>query len=226
MISLTGKRALVTGGRRGIGEAAAELLRRAGAEVFSIARSTHGDLSDPAVVERAAVEIQDPLDILVLNHGVWPAEDVALVDMAPSQWHSTIAQNLSSYFYVVRAFAPRLRDGGAVVLVASTAAQRGEPFHADYAASKGAIVSLTKSLAVEMAPKIRVNCVAPGWVETDMCAAPLAAGGRERVAATIPLGRLAEPEEIAGPILFLCSDLARHVTGEILNVNGGSVLCG
>ncbi|OGU17514.1 MAG: hypothetical protein A3K13_09400 [Gemmatimonadetes bacterium RIFCSPLOWO2_12_FULL_68_9] len=146
--------------------------------------------------------------------------------MPPSQWHSTIAQNLDSYFYVVRHFAPKLREGGAIVLVASTAGQRGEAFHADYAASKGAIVALTKSLAVELAPRIRVNCVAPGWVDTEMAAKPYAAGGRARIEATIPLGRVASADEIAGPILFLCSDLARHVTGEVLNVNGGSVLCG
>jgi 3-oxoacyl-[acyl-carrier protein] reductase len=126
----------------------------------------------------------------------------------------------------VRAFGPRLREGGAVVLVASTAAQRGEAYHADYAASKGAVVALTKSLAVELAPRLRVNCVAPGWTDTDMAAVPYAGGGRERIEATIPLGRVAAAEDVAGPILFLCSDLARHVTGEILNVNGGSVLCG
>jgi 3-oxoacyl-[acyl-carrier protein] reductase len=226
LISLTGKRALVTGGTRGIGRASAELLRRAGAEVAVIARSTHGDLSDPAVVERAAAGLTGPLDILVVNHGVWPPDDVPLTGMSPTQWRSTMAQNLDSYFYVVRGFSPRLRDGGSIVLVASTAAQRGEAFHADYAASKGAIVSLTKSLAVEMAPRIRVNCVAPGWVDTGMCAQPFEGEGRRSIEATIPLGRVASPEDVAGPIVFLCSDLARHITGEILNVNGGSVLCG
>jgi 3-oxoacyl-[acyl-carrier protein] reductase len=113
-----------------------------------------------------------------------------------------------------------------VVLVSSTAGQRGEAFHADYAATKGALISLTKSLAIECAPGIRVNCVAPGWVDTEMCAPAFAGDGRERVRGTIPLGRIASPEDIAGPIVFLCSDLARHITGEVLNVNGGSVLCG
>jgi 3-oxoacyl-[acyl-carrier protein] reductase len=113
-----------------------------------------------------------------------------------------------------------------VVLVSSTAGQRGEAFHTDYAATKGALISMTKSLAVECAPGITVNSVAPGWVDTDMSAGPYTGGGRERIAATIPLRRIPPPEDIAGPILFLCSDLARHVTGEILNVNGGSVLCG
>jgi 3-oxoacyl-[acyl-carrier protein] reductase len=111
--------------------------------------------------------------------------------------------------------------------VSSTAGQRGEAYHADYAASKGAMISLVKSLAVELASRdVTVNSVAPGWVDTEMCAEPFAEGGRERIASGIPLGRVASARDIAGPIVFLCSDLARHVTGEILNVNGGSVLCG
>src|SRR5439155_23436138 len=118
-------------------------------------------------------------------------------------------------------------DGGRVVLVSSTAGQRGEAYHADYAASKGAMISFVKSLAPELGPRnITVNSVAPGWVDTEMCAEPFANGGRERIAAGIPLRRIAAPRDIAGPIAFLCSDLASHVTGEILNVNGGSVLCG
>jgi 3-oxoacyl-[acyl-carrier protein] reductase len=226
VIDLSGKRAVVTGGARGIGRATADLFRAAGAEVITVSRSTHGDLSDPCTSEKAVEGILGPLHALVLNHGVWVANGAALAAMPPSQWHSTIAQNLDSYFYVVRAFVPRLVDGASIVFVASTAAQRGEAFHADYAASKGAIVALTKSLAIELAPGIRVNCVAPGWVDTAMAAQPYADGGRARIEAGIPLGRVASPEDVAGPILFLCSDLARHVTGEVLNVNGGSVLCG
>jgi 3-oxoacyl-[acyl-carrier protein] reductase len=113
-----------------------------------------------------------------------------------------------------------------VVIVSSTAGQRGEAGHADYAATKGAVIALTKSLAIECAPDIQVNCVAPGWVDTEMCEPAFAGGGRERIVGTIPLGRVPPPEDIAGPIVFLCSDLARHLTGEVLNVNGGSVLCG
>ncbi len=226
MIEMRGKRALVTGGARGIGKATAELMRAAGAEVVTTSRREHGDLGEPANVQRLAAAVQGPLDYLVVNHGIWEAAPVAMTAMTDAQWRATISQNLDSYFYVVRAFAPRIREGGAVVLVASTAAQRGEAFHSDYAASKGAVVSITKSLAIELAPKIRVNCCAPGWADTEMAAEPYRGGGREAIEATIPLGRVASAEDVAGPIVFLCSDLARHITGEILNVNGGSVLCG
>lgn len=117
---------------------------------------------------------------------------------------------------------------GHIVLISSTAGQRGEAFHADYAVTKGALISLTKSLSSELAPKgIRVNCVAPGWVETDMSATTLADPERGRkIAAGIPVGRVATPREIAGPILFLCTPLAGFISGEILNVNGGAVLVG
>ena len=226
MIALAGKRALVTGGTRGIGKATVDLLRAAGAEVVSVGRRTHGDLGAPANVEKLAAAVPGPLDHLIVNHGIWIAKEMPLAKMSLEQWRSTIEQNLDSYFYVVRAFAPRLRKGGSIVLVASTAAQRGEAYHGDYAASKGAVVSLTKGLAVELAPDVRVNCVAPGWADTEMAAEPYAGGGRARIEATIPLRRVATAADVAGPIVFLCSALARHITGEILNVNGGSVLCG
>src|SRR5688500_9246640 len=130
-------------------------------------------------------------------------------------------------FFTTRLAARRMTRGGRIVLISSTAGQRGEAMHADYAASKGAMISFVKSLAVELGGKdVTVNCVAPGWVDTEMAAAPYADGGRERISAGIPLGRVASPQDIAGPVVFLCSALARHVTGEILNVNGGSVLCG
>jgi 3-oxoacyl-[acyl-carrier protein] reductase len=225
VIRFAGKRAVVTGGSRGIGKAAVDLFTAAGAEAVSVSRSSHGDLSDPCTAETAAAAI-GACDFLVVNHGVWPPDDVPLERMPPTQWASTLAQNLDAVFYVLRAFRPQLRAGGAIVLVSSTAGQRGEAYHADYAATKGAIIALTKSLAVELAPAIRVNCVAPGWVDTAMAAKPYADGGKERIARAIPLGRVASVDDVAGPILFLCSDLARHITGEILNVNGGSVLCG
>jgi 3-oxoacyl-[acyl-carrier protein] reductase len=226
VIDLRGRRAVVTGGTRGIGAATVEAFRRAGAEAIAVARSTHGDLADPAVCGRAARAVGGPVHCLVVNHGIWIAEETPLAAMDEAQWRRTMAANLDSVFHVVRAFTPLVPEGGAVVLVASTAGQRGEAMHADYAATKGAVIALTKSLAVELAPRVRVNCVAPGWVDTEMCALPFAGGGRARIEATIPLARVADAADVAGPIVFLCSDLARHVTGEILNVNGGSVLCG
>ena len=257
MISLAGKRAFVTGGGRGIGRATALLLAQAGARVAvgylqrkrdaeetvravgggqgrtgAGAVAVQGDLGDKAAAQRAvgeAVRALGGLDFLIVNHGVWPPEDVALAAMTDAQWESTRRANLDSVVYVCRAAIPQLADGGRIVLVASTAGQRGEAFHADYAATKGAVIALTKSLAVELAPRVTVNCVAPGWVDTEMARVPYdrdGGTGKAAIEEGIPLGRVATPEDIAGPIVFLCSDLARHITGEILNVNGGSVLCG
>jgi 3-oxoacyl-[acyl-carrier protein] reductase len=255
VIDLSGKRALVTGGGRGIGRATVVLLARAGARVAVGYRSRkaeadetvraveggkgrneavaiQGDLGDPAAATRAveaAARALGGLDLLIVNHGVWAPDEVPVARMTDAQWDETMRANLDGVLYVCRAAIPLLPDGGRVVLVSSTAGQRGEPFHADYAATKGAIISFTKSLAVELAPRINVNCVAPGWVDTEMSEQPYTReGGKGKgdIEKTIPLGRVASAEEVAGPIVFLCSDLARHITGEILNVNGGSVLCG
>jgi 3-oxoacyl-[acyl-carrier protein] reductase len=228
MIDLTGRRAFVTGGTRGIGRATAQLLERAGATVAVTSRSKGGDLGDAATARRVVADavrsLGGGLDILVVNHGIWPAQDVPLGQMTDEQWDATRRANLDSVIYVCRAAIPNLTPGGTIVLVSSTAGQRGEAFHADYAATKGAVISLTKSLAVELAPAITVNCVAPGWVETEMSAATLKA--KPAILKTIPLGRAGSAEDIAGPIVFLCSSLARNITGEVLNVNGGSVLAG
>ncbi len=167
------------------------------------------------------------IDLFVGNAGIWPPEDVRVTDMSSDQWHRTIRENVDSIFFTSRAVARAVSNGGHMVLVSSTAGQRGEANHADYAASKGAVISFTKSLAVELGPRdITVNCVAPGWVDTEMVEGAIASTGMERITAQIPLGRIAAPEDIAGPIVFLCSWLAKHITGEIINVNGGSVLCG
>lgn len=234
MIDLAGKRAFVTGGGRGIGRATALLLERAGARVVVGYRerkpgpnAVGGDLGDPGVAQRVVAEVVSglgDLDILVVNHGVWPPDDVPLAQMTDAQWEATRRANLDAAVYVCRAAIPHLAAGGTIVLVSSTAGQRGEAFHADYAATKGAVIALTKSLAVELAPSITVNCVAPGWVDTEMSEATLRS--KPAILKTIPLGRAASAEDVAGPILFLCSALARHITGEVLNVNGGSVLCG
>jgi 3-oxoacyl-[acyl-carrier protein] reductase len=250
VIDLTGQTALVTGGSRGIGRAAALLLARAGAdvaltyhtradeaesaarEIQALGRRTYvagGDLADPEVVDRLRAGVKREfggLDIFVANAGVWPAEEVDLAKMSVERWRRTLAANLDSVFLSTRAALRLMRPGGRVVIVSSTAGQRGEAYHADYAATKGAVISLTKSLAVECAPTIVVNCVAPGWVDTEMSSPAYTPDNRERIRRSIPLQRIASAEDIAGPILFLCSDLSRHITGEVLNVNGGSVLCG
>ena len=250
MISLRGKRALVTGGSRGIGAATALLLAEAGADVGIGFRSRQAEATD--VVQRLAergvrafahsadlssldgvtslfdraVREFGGLDIFVGNAGIWPYEDVPLSEMTDEQWRSTMAANIDSMFYSSRAAARVLAPGGRIVLVSSTAGQRGEAGHADYAATKGAMISFVKSLAVELGPKdMTVNAVAPGWVDTDAVSMVMA-HSREKIEAAIPVGRIASARDIAGPIVFLCSELARHVNGEILNVNGGSVLCG
>lgn len=250
MITLGGKRIVVTGGSRGIGRATALLAARAGADVGvlyharrtdaeQVAREVRaagrrayvggGDLADAERVAQLMSEVKaafGALDGIVINHGLWPPADVPLARMAPERWRQTMRANLDSVFLVARAALGAMEPGGRMVMVASTAGQRGEAGHADYAASKGAMIALVKSLAIEAAPSVTVNAVAPGWVDTEMSASAFADGGRETIAASIPLQRIATAADIAGPIVFLLSDLARHVTGEILNVNGGSVLCG
>ena len=176
------------------------------------------------------------IDCLIVNHGTWPPEDAPIAAMDEEQWRRTMNVNLDSVFGLVQAaVAAMLRQSaskgearGHVVLVSSTAGQRGETFHADYAVAKGALISLTKSLSSELAPQgIYVNCVAPGWVNTEMAAPALATeAGRAKIFGTIPLGRVARVEEIAAPILFLCTPWAGFISGEILNVNGGAVLVG
>jgi 3-oxoacyl-[acyl-carrier protein] reductase len=204
------------------------------------------DLSTPEdgrTLVRRSVDHFSRLDILVANHGIWESEEVSIATMSDSQWRRTLAINLDSVFGLIQAAVAQMQaqnqrqistktppaaSSASVVLVSSTAGQRGEAIHADYAASKGAIISMTKGLATELAPQgIRVNCVAPGWVATDMSAAALNDPlNRDRFLSLIPIGRPADPLEIAGPILFLCTPLAGFMTGEIVNVNGGAVLAG
>jgi 3-oxoacyl-[acyl-carrier protein] reductase len=251
MIHLDGRKALVTGGSRGIGRAAALLLAKAGADVaISYVRNRRAaeevakiieDAGRSCLIYQAEMASKDDidgmivdilsrwgeLDTLVNNAGIWTYLELGAMDDAV--YRETMKANLDAVFYAVNAVVPSMKEKGrgVIVNVTSTAAVRGEAFHSHYAASKGALHSLTKSLAVELAPfGIRVNSVAPGWVDTDMCAGVFSEPGyREKVRKTIPIGRIPPPEDIAGPILFLVSELARHVTGEILNVNGGAVLC-
>jgi len=251
VIDLTGKRVLITGGSRGVGRACAMLFARAGASVGIAYRSRQteadatvlavealgatgwseaGDLSrdEGASALRDRVESEfETIDFLVVNHGVWPPEDVPIEAMTSERWRQTLSVNLDSVFLTLRALVPLVTDGGAIVLVTSTAGQRGESFHADYAATKGAMISMVKGLSGELAGRgVRINSVAPGWIDTEMSQGAFEGEGRKRVEDTIPLGRIASADDIAGPILFLCTELSRHITGEILNVNGGAVLVG
>ncbi len=251
MISLKGKRALVTGGARGIGAATAKLLAQAGADVGIAYRNRdqeaesvladvraqgcagfvfRGDLSTAEANEAFVARAQEQfggVDIFVGNSGVWPPVPNNVDTLGTDRWRDTMAVNVDGMFFGARAAARVMNTGGRMIFVSSTAGQRGEAGHADYAATKGAMISFVKSLAVELGPRdITVNCVAPGWVDTEAVTIPFAGAGRARIESAIPLGRVAAPADIAGPILFLASGLARHVTGEVLNVNGGSVLCG
>jgi 3-oxoacyl-[acyl-carrier protein] reductase len=255
--SLEGKVALITGGSRGIGAETVRLFHEAGAQVafnYKSARdraealvaecggsghcvAIQQDLSTPedgrALVAKAIATF-GRIDCLIVNHGIWPPHDAPIDAMSDRQWKETLAINLDSVFGLVQSTVAAMKQQGGtdtrghIVLVSSTAGQRGEAFHADYAVSKGALISLTKSLSSELAGEgIYVNCVAPGWVATEMSAAALNdAKTRAKIFGTIPLGRVGDVREIAGPILFLCTPLAGFISGEVLNVNGGAVLVG
>ena len=187
------------------------------------------DLRDPADVWAMFAFVAaewGALDALVNNAGIWVPSPLGDFDGAVLD--ETLAVNVAGSFLCAAAALPllELAADGNVVNVTSTAGQRGEAGYSSYAASKGAMIAATRSWAVELAPRVRVNSVAPGWVDTDMTAAALSGPGRNEALAGIPLGRIATPDDIAGPVVFLASPLARHVTGEVLSVNGGSVLGG
>lgn len=252
MIDLQNKTALVTGGSRGVGRAVAQLLARAGAHVGFTYRSRKNEadstlkLIDKAggrgwahqidfgnsdemagLFARVDREFPQGLDLFIANAGIWPPADESIEQMDFQRWRTTLTVNLDAVFLATQEAGKRMRNGGRIVYVGSTAGQRGEAYHVDYAATKGALISMVKGLCVEFAARgITVNCVAPGWIDTEMSAVPYADGGLENIAKNIPLQRVASAEDVAGPIVFLCSHLARHITGEVLNVNGGAVLCG
>ncbi|HUK29932.1 MAG TPA: SDR family NAD(P)-dependent oxidoreductase [Candidatus Acidoferrum sp.] len=254
MISLAGKAAVITGGSRGIGAAAVKLFAQAGADVvFNYHRNReaaeqveqearkHGtrveslkaDLSKMAdakkLIDLATTRL-GRLDILVANAGIWNADDAPIEQLTERQWDDMMRINLKSVYSVIHFASARMiaQKSGRIIAISSTAGQRGEAFHAHYAASKGAIISMVKGLSTELARhNILVNCVAPGWVDTDMSKPVLdTKAGAKFAISSIPLRRVATAEEIAGPILFMASDLATFITGEVLNVNGGAVLCG
>lgn len=246
--------AVITGGSRGIGAATVRLFAGCGASVVFgyreataaaeevvktcsgsggrvvAIRSDVSKMSGGKKLIDAALRCFGRIDILVANAGIWPAEPSPIEKMTERAWDEMMAVNLKGAYSVIRHAVPRMIEqrGGRIIVVSSTAGQRGEAFHADYAASKGALISFVKSLAAELAPhRILVNCVAPGWVDTDMSQPVFTAPAQARkIKAGIPLGRAAEAREVAMPILFLASEMASYITGEILNVNGGNVLCG
>jgi 3-oxoacyl-[acyl-carrier protein] reductase len=252
MIDLQNKVAVITGASRGIGAATAARFATAGAclvlnylnseaEASRVAAGAR-EAGARAVTVRADVSRVDDVrhlfetavaefgrvDILVANAGIWTGGGVD--ELEEQTWDETIDVNLKGVYSCCRFAARLMKDqlAGRIINVSSTAGQRGEAFHSHYAASKGGVISLTKSLASELGGYgITVNCVAPGWVDTEMSAAALHDQLEfANIVRSIPLGRVATAEDVAGPILFLASDLARHITGEVLNVNGGSVLCG
>ena len=246
-----GKTVVITGASRGVGRATALRFAQAGAnvvvnylkneaaanEVVELCRKENveavvvqGDaakLADAEKIKQTAIEAFGRIDYLIINAGVW--KGAAIGEMAEELWDEVLDTNLKSAWAMCRAVVPEIKkqQKGAIVLVSSTAGQRGEAHYSNYAASKGGQISFTKALASELAPNIRVNCVAPGWIETAMVRPAFDdAEYKQTVVESIPLKRVATTDDIALSICFLASDWAQHITGEILNINGGSVLCG
>jgi 3-oxoacyl-[acyl-carrier protein] reductase len=251
MINLKSKVALITGGSRGIGAACVKLFTEAGADVaFTYQSNTKAadkivsgcsnnlkvkaykcDLSSAEEIEETVKNIYSDfqkIDILVNNAGIWKFGQAD--KMSLQEWEETIRINLTGTFLFTKAVIPSMKKNkfGRIINITSTAGQRGEANHSHYASSKGGVISFTKSLATELGPfNITTNSIAPGWVFTDMTCDELSDKKYlSEIEKDIPLQRVATAEEIAGPVLFLASELARHINGEILNVNGGSILCG
>lgn len=246
-----GKTAIVTGASRGVGRATALRLAEGGANVVVNyltndaeaaetvrlcegkgveAISVQGDVSDFAQASAIAKTTLDRfghIDLLVCNAGIW--EGAAIEDMTEEVWNRVINTNLKSAWAMTKACVPAMkrRDSAAIVMVSSTSGQRGEANYSNYSASKGGQISFTKALATELCPKIRVNAVAPGWIETAMVR-PVFNDPEyhQSVIRSIPLRRIATTDDVALAICFLLSDWSRHITGEIMNINGGAVLCG
>jgi 3-oxoacyl-[acyl-carrier protein] reductase len=252
-ITLENQVALITGGSRGIGAATVKLFAAVGAKVvFSYlhaareaqelvkacggadrilaVRAQVAKMADAKRLVQTALRHFGGLDILVANAGIWNFAPLPVGKMTEREWDEMMAVNLKGVYTVIHHAVPHMirRRSGRIIVVSSTAGQRGEAFHSHYGASKGGVISLVKGLSTELAPhQILVNCVAPGWIETDM-ARPVLKNRRMRRAAisVIPLRRFGRPEEVAMPILFLASSLATYMTGEVVNINGGNVLCG
>jgi len=253
-ITFENKVAVITGGSRGIGVASVKLLAEAGCNVvFSYVRAASAaqkvmkaccdapgtvlamradvaQMADARKLIESAIRHFGRIDILVANAGIWNATPERIEKMTERHWDRMVAVNLKGVYTVIRCAVPYMirQKRGRIIAVSSTAGQRGEAFHTHYGAAKGGVISLVKGLATELAPhNILVNAVAPGWVDTDMAKPVLANPAETRKAmSAIPLGRFARPEEVAMPILFLASEMSTYMTGEVININGGSVLCG
>lgn len=250
-LQLRGRVALVTGGSRGIGRAVVERLADEGVDVVINYRSDKNaavavvadveargakgvalqadvsQLSEASGLVSQTLEHFSRLDFLICNAGIW--EGAPVEEISEALWDKTMQVNMRGTWTLCQAAVPIMKRQrfGRIVIVSSTAGQRGEANYSNYAASKGAQIAFTKSLAAELGEfGINVNAVAPGWVDTDMTADALALENREAIAQSIPVGAIATADDVARPIVFLCSEWSRHITGEILNVNGGSVLCG
>ena len=246
-----GKTAVITGASRGVGRATALRLAESGANVVvnylsqsdkannvvelcqesgADAIAVQGDVSvwaDAHNLANVAIERFGRIDLLVLNAGIW--EGAPIEEMSEETWNKVLNTNLKAAWAMTKACVPHIKKqaSGAIVLVSSTAGQRGEANFSNYAASKGGQISFTKALASELCPKIRVNCVAPGWIETAMVRPVFEdADYKASVIKSIPLNRMAMTDDVALSICFLLSDWSRHITGEVLNINGGAVLCG
>lgn len=246
-----GKTAIVTGSSRGVGRATALRLAEAGANVVvnylsndaeafetvemcknkgvgAIAvKADVSDFNEANEIAKQALEAFGRIDLLVCNAGVW--DGAPIEEMSEDLWNKVINTNLKSAWAMTKACVPAMKKqaSAAIVMVSSTAGQRGEANYSNYAASKGGQISFTKALASELCPKIRVNAVAPGWIETAMVREVFDDEDyKQKVLRSIPLQRMAATDDIAIAICFLLSDWSRHITGEILNINGGAVLCG
>ena len=251
MIRFDNKVALITGGSRGIGAATAVLFAKTGADVAINYHSNKGEAekvkaevenlgqkclvvkadvgkrSDCSALVDSTINHYDKIDCLVNNAGIWT--EAAIENMTDDILDRTVDVNIKGCIYMTSAVVPYMKKqkSGSIIFVSSTAGQRGEAWHSHYAASKGALISLTKSLCNELASDgIRVNCVAPGWVDTDMSHDALIGPDGPKYLSYIPIGRAATAEELAAPIVFMASDWASFIVGEVLNVNGGAVLAG
>ncbi|HAP37007.1 MAG TPA: hypothetical protein DCQ28_14165 [Bacteroidetes bacterium] len=252
MINLFNQVVIISGGSRGIGAASAVLFAKAGADVVitytknakaansvvtSVKNNGRNCLAIKADISKSSnankvvqqtIKKFGRIDILVNNAGIWTYGKIG--SMSEKVWKETMQVNLDGMFYLTNAVVPYLKkqNSGKIINISSTAGQRGEAEHSHYAASKGGMISFTKAIATELGEfNINVNSVAPGWVDTDLNDSVFSDKKyKEQERKKIPIQRIPTPEDIAGPIVFLASDLARHITGEIMNVNGGSVLVG